>query len=47
MIFVGRLFQKNPGVVWSFADDLGIELHHSGQIAWGFQGRAKKNEKKQ
>ncbi|KAI0718433.1 FMN-linked oxidoreductase [Cerioporus squamosus] len=47
VVFVGRLFQKNPGVVWSFADDLGVELHHSSQIGWGFQGRAKKGAKKQ
>ncbi|KAI0716118.1 FMN-linked oxidoreductase [Cerioporus squamosus] len=46
VIFVGRLFQKNPGVVWSFADELGVELHHPSQIAWGFQGRVKKNGKK-
>ncbi|KAI0715866.1 FMN-linked oxidoreductase [Cerioporus squamosus] len=45
VVFVGRLFQKNPGLVWSFADDLGVELHHSRQIGWGFQGRAKPQEK--
>ena len=36
------MFQKNPGLVWSFADDLGVELHHSRQIGWAFQGRATK-----
>lgn len=36
---VGRQFQKNPGTVWAFADDLGVELHHAHQIGWGFQGR--------
>ncbi|KAI0742427.1 FMN-linked oxidoreductase [Daedaleopsis nitida] len=41
VIFVGRLFQKNPGVVWQFADDLGVQLHHSSQIGWAFQGRPK------
>ena len=41
MIFNGRMFQKNPGLVWKFADDLGVELHHAGQIAWGFNGRAR------
>ena len=41
VIFNGRMFQKNPGLVWKFADDLGVELHHAGQIAWGFNGRAK------
>ncbi|KAI0325670.1 FMN-linked oxidoreductase [Cubamyces sp. BRFM 1775] len=40
-IFVGRMFQKNPGLVWKFADDLGVEIHLAGQIGWGFRGRAK------
>ncbi len=46
MVFVGRQFLKNPGVVWSFADDLGVELHHSRQFGWGFQGRPKSREKR-
>ncbi|KAI0684328.1 FMN-linked oxidoreductase [Earliella scabrosa] len=41
VIFVGRMFQKNPGLVWTFADELGVELHHSSQIGWGCQGRPK------
>ena len=41
VILNGRMFQKNPGLVWKFADDLGVELHHTGQIGWGFSGRAK------
>ncbi|TFK92036.1 FMN-linked oxidoreductase [Polyporus arcularius HHB13444] len=45
VVFVGRLFQKNPGLVWSFADDLGVELHHSRQIGWAFQGRPKPQQK--
>ncbi|KAH9887890.1 FMN-linked oxidoreductase [Cubamyces lactineus] len=40
-IFVGRMFQKNPGLVWKFADDLGVQIHVAGQIGWGFYGRAK------
>ncbi|PIL23686.1 hypothetical protein GSI_13435 [Ganoderma sinense ZZ0214-1] len=39
IIFVGRLFQKNPGLVWQFADDLGVDLRHSSQIEWPFRGR--------
>ena len=39
-VLVGRMFQKNPGLVWSFADDLGIELNHANQIRWGFGGRS-------
>ncbi|KAF8069077.1 hypothetical protein FPV67DRAFT_1491012 [Lyophyllum atratum] len=41
-VLVGRGFQKNPGLVWTFADDLGVEIRHANQIGWGFVGRAKK-----
>jgi 2,4-dienoyl-CoA reductase-like NADH-dependent reductase (Old Yellow Enzyme family) len=41
-ILVGRQFQKNPGLVWSFADDLGVEGRWANQIRWGFGGRGKK-----
>ncbi|KAH6622455.1 hypothetical protein C7974DRAFT_398323 [Boeremia exigua] len=40
--FVGRMFQKNPGIVWAFADDLGVEGRWANQIRWGFKGRGKK-----
>lgn len=33
---VGRMFQKNPGLVWSFADELGVEIKVANQIQWGF-----------
>ncbi|KAN0108605.1 NADH-dependent flavin oxidoreductase-like protein [Hyaloscypha variabilis] len=36
-VFSGRLFQKNPGLVWSWADDLGIVVHAANQIKWGFK----------
>ena len=39
-VFVGRYFQKNPGLVWSFAEELGIEINAANQIRWGFKGRA-------
>lgn len=39
-IFVGRMFQKNPGFVWKLADDLGVEIKMANQIGWGFGGRA-------
>lgn len=39
VILVGRHFQKNPGAVWQFADDLGIDVHVAHQIEWGFRGR--------
>lgn len=39
-VFVGRYFQKNPGLVWAFAEELGVEIHTANQISWGFGGRA-------
>lgn len=38
----GRLFQKNPGLVWSWADDLDVVIKNAHQIGWGFAGRGKK-----
>lgn len=40
--FIGRMFQKNPGFVWSCAEDLGVEGRWANQIRWGFGGRGKK-----
>lgn len=42
IIFAGRMFQKNPGLVWAWADDLGVEGRWANQIRWGFGGRGKK-----
>ncbi|KAI0700011.1 FMN-linked oxidoreductase [Cerioporus squamosus] len=39
VVLVGRMFLKNPSLVWSFAEELGIELHHSAQIGWPFKRR--------
>ncbi|KAK2745086.1 hypothetical protein FQN57_003993 [Myotisia sp. PD_48] len=39
MVLVGRGFMKNPAMVWQFAEDLGVDLHLAGQIAWPFQAR--------
>ncbi|KAJ5962520.1 oxidoreductase [Penicillium viridicatum] len=41
-VAAGRLFQKNTGLVWSWADDLNTSIQIAHQIAWGFGGRAKK-----
>ena len=35
LAIVGRWFQKNPGVVWAFAEDLGVDVAMPSQIAWG------------
>jgi 2,4-dienoyl-CoA reductase-like NADH-dependent reductase (Old Yellow Enzyme family) len=32
---VGRQFQKNPGSVWAFAEDLGVDIYLPHQIEWG------------
>ncbi|KAL4804482.1 hypothetical protein BDV18DRAFT_31781 [Aspergillus unguis] len=36
---VGRGFQKNPGLVWTFAEELGVEIGMANQIRWGFTSR--------
>lgn len=47
VIMCGRWFQKNPGLVYSFADDLEVDVKMANQIAWGFKGRTKKQSTKQ
>lgn len=42
LIAAGRTFQKHPGLVWSWADDLDTPIQIVHQIAWGFGGRPKK-----
>jgi 2,4-dienoyl-CoA reductase-like NADH-dependent reductase (Old Yellow Enzyme family) len=42
VVIVGRQFQKNPGTVWAFAEDLGVEIRNANQIGVGFDGRAKR-----
>ena len=39
-VMVGRYFQKNPGMVWTMAEELGVEINAANQIRWGFKGRA-------
>lgn len=39
LAIVGRGFQKNPGLVWAFAEDLGVQINVANQIRWGFGGR--------
>jgi 2,4-dienoyl-CoA reductase-like NADH-dependent reductase (Old Yellow Enzyme family) len=46
LVAAGRLFQKNTGLVWSWADDLNTSIQIAHQIAWGFGGRANKNSPK-
>ncbi|KAK4206123.1 FMN-linked oxidoreductase [Rhypophila decipiens] len=42
VVMAGRAFQKNPGLVWAWADELGIPIHHANQVGWGFGGRGAK-----
>ncbi|KAL4803131.1 hypothetical protein BDV18DRAFT_145190 [Aspergillus unguis] len=36
---VGRGFQKDPGLAWTFAQHLNVELSMASQIRWGFTRR--------
>ncbi|KAI1328995.1 FMN-linked oxidoreductase [Xylariaceae sp. FL0255] len=35
-IIVGRAFLKNPALVWTWADELGLDIHVPSQYGWGF-----------
>ena len=35
LIIAGRGFQKNPALVWQFAEDLGVQINVANQIRWG------------
>ncbi|TKA66480.1 hypothetical protein B0A55_10065 [Friedmanniomyces simplex] len=39
MVTVGRGFQKNPGLVFAWADELKQQVQMPNQIRWGFAGR--------
>src|SRR5215469_12398248 len=43
LVIVGRGFQKNPGLVFAWADELGVEVQMPNQIRWGFGGRGGKH----
>ncbi len=38
-VMVGRYFQKEPGLVWKWAEELGVQINVANQIRWGFGGR--------
>ncbi|OCK76579.1 NADPH dehydrogenase [Lepidopterella palustris CBS 459.81] len=42
LAIAGRMFLKNPGLVWAWADELGVAVRQANQIRWGFSGRWKK-----
>ncbi|KAI0838545.1 NADPH dehydrogenase [Hypoxylon sp. FL0890] len=43
----GRMFQKNPGLVWAWAEELQTAIYLANQIGWGFGGRGTKLRKEQ
>lgn len=45
-VHAGRWFQKNPGLVYQFADELGVNVKMANQIGWGFGGRGNAGRKK-
>ncbi|EEB91873.1 hypothetical protein MPER_09702, partial [Moniliophthora perniciosa FA553] len=45
-VTVGRHFQKNPGAVWQFAEDLDVTIYLAKQIGWGFGGRGQRTSKR-
>ncbi|KAJ5825592.1 NADPH dehydrogenase C23G7.10c [Penicillium riverlandense] len=38
-VLIGRGFQKNPGLVWTWAEELDVEISMANQIRWGFSSR--------
>lgn len=44
LVTVGRGFQKNPGLVFAWADELNVHVNMPNQIRWGFGGRGKKGD---
>lgn len=42
LIVIGRAFQKNPGLVFTFADELKMTTQMPNQIRWAFAGRTHK-----
>ena len=39
IVMVGRWFQKDPALVWTWAEELGVEINVANQIRWAFGGR--------
>ncbi|KAF5870274.1 putative nadh-dependent flavin oxidoreductase protein [Botrytis fragariae] len=40
LVIVARGFQKNPGLVWEWAEELGVRIMVAHQMRWGFRGKA-------
>lgn len=46
VVMAGRWMQKNPGLVYQFADELEVDVKMAQQIGWGFGGRGNKGARK-
>ncbi|KAH8162257.1 hypothetical protein CIB48_g5990 [Xylaria polymorpha] len=46
VVLAGRWFQKNPGLVHQYADELEADVQMANQIGWGFGGRGRGGKKK-
>ena len=44
VVMCGRWFQKNPGLVYAFADELDTDVKMADQISWGSKGGARKQQ---
>ncbi|KAK7046745.1 NADPH dehydrogenase afvA [Favolaschia claudopus] len=44
VVFVGKKFLENPGVVWAFAKELGVNITLADPLGWVFQWRGKRRE---
>ncbi|KAI0554505.1 hypothetical protein F4679DRAFT_526316 [Xylaria curta] len=44
VVMAGRWFQKNPGLVHQYADELEADVKMANQIGWGFAGRGGKKK---
>jgi 2,4-dienoyl-CoA reductase-like NADH-dependent reductase (Old Yellow Enzyme family) len=42
VVTVGRWFQKDPSLVWIWAEELGVEIQIASQISWAFGGHGGK-----
>ncbi|KAJ7236240.1 hypothetical protein C8J57DRAFT_138522 [Mycena rebaudengoi] len=42
IVFVGKQFLENPGAVWAFAKELGVDIALADQIGWVFQWQGKR-----
>ncbi|KAI1103372.1 NADPH dehydrogenase [Jackrogersella minutella] len=47
IVAVGRMFQKNPGLVWTWAEELHTAIYVANQIGWGFGGRGTRQVKRE